>query len=209
MTQIVSLTTLYRWLRTFLVLTFVYVYIAPAHAAVTPVSLAIAPPVQFPSDEYSITGVRLSVLWGHHRDIYGIDLGVLGNMTDQDFYGIGVSGIFNKTTGTTFITGLQLAGITNINTNKTRVVGIQAALGANVNTASSSVAGLQVSLANLSSHTDIYGFQVGLYNDAQAVYGFQIGLVNKTANLHGVQIGLINFNASGIFKVAPILNIGF
>ena len=167
------------------------------------------PPIQFPAADYTITGFRASLLYGKQRDIYGLDLGVIGNITEQDFAGVGVSGIFNITRGTTNIAGLQLAGVANVNTNKTNVYGVQAALGANSNSAAAKVVGLQVAAANLSPHTDIYGLQVGVYNKAQNVYGLQIGLVNDTENLHGLQIGLLNFNHTGFFAVSPIINIGF
>ena len=179
-------------------------------AAVSPLAVAILPPLQFPSDEFSITGARLSFLWGHHRDLYGIDLGVLGNITDQEFTGLALSGAFNYTKGTTTILGLQFAGLANINNNKTSVYGLQMALGLNSNTATSTVVGVQAALlGNLSPFTDIYGVQLGLYNKAMSVYGLQIGLVNFTSNLHGVQIGLVNFNSKGPFVVSPILNVGF
>jgi hypothetical protein len=181
----------------------------PALAAVTPLSLGIAPPVQFPSAEFTVTGLRTSLLWGRHRDLYGIDIGGLGNITEQTFTGIGISGLFNYTQGTTAVLGLQFAGLTNINTNKTSVYGIQAALGMNLNTAASSLAGIQLAVANVSPFTDVYGMQLGIYNKAQEVYGLQIGLVNVASDLHGVQIGLLNFNQKGLFVVAPIINVGF
>lgn len=182
----------------------------PAHAALSPLSVGLVPPIQFPPADFSVTGLRLSLLWGHHRDMYGIDLGVIGNVTDQDFTGIGLSGVFNLTRGTTKAIGAQLAGLANINTNKTRVYGLQGAIGLNENDAESSVVGLQIAaLANLSDHTTVYGAQIALYNKAYAVYGFQIGLVNVVENLHGLQIGLVNFNHTGVFSVSPILNVGF
>lgn len=180
-------------------------------AAVSPVAVSIIPPVQFPPDDFTLTGIRASILWGQHRDLYGIDLGVLGNITEQSFVGIGIAGGANITKGSTTILGLQLAGIANVNTNKTNVVGLQVALGTNYNSASSSITGLQFALlANISPFTDIYGVQLGLYNKAKDVYGFQIGLINVTENLHGIQIGLVNFNnKGGPFLVSPLLNVGF
>ena len=88
-----------------------------AFAAMTPLSIGILPPVQFPPSDYSITGARLSLLWGHHRDLYGLDLGGLGNITDQAFTGAAIAGVFNMTSGTTHIIGLQAAGIANMNSN--------------------------------------------------------------------------------------------
>lgn len=179
-------------------------------AALSPISVAVVPPIQFPPNSFSVTGVRASALWGKHRDVYGLDVGLVGNITEQSFTGIGVSGLFNNTRGVTHILGLQLAGLTNINTNKVRVFGVQATLGVNYNSAASTVSGLQLALlANQSPFTDIYGFQIGLYNRAKEVYGVQIGLVNVADNLHGLQIGLINFHHKGTFAISPILNVGF
>lgn len=179
-------------------------------AFVSPLSVNIAPPVQFPPSDFNVIGVRASVLWGRHRDVAGIDVGLLGNITDQSFTGLSVSGLFNYTKGSTRALGLQFAGLTNINTSKTQVFGLQFALGANYNQAASTVAGFQIAgLANVAPFTDIYGFQIGLYNRAKDVYGLQIGLVNVADNLHGVQIGLVNFNKKGPFAISPILNVGF
>lgn len=180
-----------------------------SQAAITPLSVAIVPPVQFPPEGYSITGARLSLLWGQHNDVYGIDVGLLGNITNQDFVGIAVAGGFNATHGTTRILGLQLAGVGNFNTNKTSVYGIQAAIVSNYNSAESQIYGLQLSLLNMSEFTTVYGAQVGIYNRAKVVRGLQIGLVNIASNLYGVQIGLVNYNGGGPFKISPIINIGF
>ncbi len=180
-----------------------------AQAALSPISVNILSPVQFPPSDFSVTGARVSALWGKHRDVYGLDFGLIGNITDQDFVGLAVSGLFNLTRGQTTAIGAQLAGLANVNMQKTAVYGLQLALGLNYNDAASSVTGLQFALANVAAHTDIRGFQVGIYNRAQEVYGLQIGLVNVASNLHGVQIGLLNFNHKGTFAVSPILNVGF
>jgi hypothetical protein len=179
-------------------------------AFISPLGVSIIPPVEFPPADFSVTGVRLSAIYGRHRDVYGIDLALIGNITEQTFTGIGVSGIFNMTHGTTTILGLQLAGLTNINTKEISVYGVQATLGLNQNDAASKVVGVELAgLANLSAFTKIYGAQIGIYNRALEVYGLQIGVVNFTKNLHGLQIGLLNFNEAGPFVVSPILNVGF
>lgn len=188
----------------------VFLFLPAAHSAVTPLSVGLFPPVQFPPSDFSITGVRLSLLWGRHRDMYGVDFGALGNITEQDFVGIGLSGLVNYTQGQTTAIGAQLAGGANINLNKTNVYGVQVAGALNSNRADSSVNGLQAALlANLSPFTTVRGAQVGLYNTARTVYGLQIGLVNVAESLHGIQIGLVNFHHKGVFSVSPILNIGF
>ncbi len=188
---------------------FVLLLASAVDAAVTPLSVGIVPPVQFPPADFTVAGVRVSALWGRHRDVYGIDVGLLGNITEQDFFGLGVSGLANHTQGRTTAVGAQIAGLANVNGNKTNVYGVQAALAANVNSAESSVNGLQLSLANVSSYTKVRGAQVGLYNTAKTVYGVQIGLVNVTDSLYGIQIGLFNFHHQGVFKISPILNVGF
>lgn len=199
-----------RYLAFFLVLIGALFSATSAKAAASPLSIAIVPPIQFPPDDFSVTGLRGSALWGHHRNFYGLDLGLLGNVTDQEFTGLAVSGAFNYTRGTTHAIGLQLAGLTNVNTSKTAVYGLQVAGVLNYNSAASTVRGLQLALlANQSPFTDIYGAQVGIYNRAKDVYGLQIGVVNVADNLHGLQIGLVNFNHSGPFAISPFLNVGF
>lgn len=188
-------------------------FMSGAHAAtasITPVSINIVPGAQFPPSDFGVTGARLSALIGRNSYVSGIDIGVLGNITSQEFNGVGVSGLFNVTNGTTNVYGLQFAGLTNINTNKASIYGLQATLGVNANTAASSVVGLQLGLlGNYGPFQDVYGFQIGLYNRANSVHGFQIGLINVTNSLHGVQIGLVNVNNQGLFRISPVINIGF
>lgn len=179
-----------------------------AGAALSPLAFSLVPPLQFPSSEFNVTGARLSVGWGSHRDVYGLDIGLLGNVTNGEFVGIGISGGANINYGYTVITGLQLAGITNYLTEKTQVYGLQLSM-VNYLKAASHIGGLQLGLANLADHTDIYGFQAGIYNSANNVYGIQVGLINRAVSLHGLQIGLLNFNHTGLFSVSPFLNVGF
>jgi hypothetical protein len=178
-------------------------------ALISPLGISIIPPVQFPPESFDVVGARVSVLWGKTREVYGLDVGALGNVTDTAFGGIAVAGGFNYNRGTATVIGLQAAGITNINVNKAHVVGVQLAGLVNNNKAESTVVGLQFSLVNASKFTTIWGLQAGLYNTARTVNGFQIGLINRTESLHGIQIGLANFNHTGLFEFAPILNIGF
>ena len=193
-----------------ILVTVAMLFCTQAFAFTSPLSVGILDPVQFPQEKYSVAGLRFSVLWGNHRDMYGLDFGLLGNRTQQRFVGSAISGVFNLTEGDTTIVGVQLAGLANVNTNKLWVYGVQAALGVNYNEGEAHMTGVQLApLANLSSHTTVYGAQIGLYNVAREVYGFQIGLVNRTQTLHGIQIGLVNFHHTGLFYVSPILNVGF
>jgi len=181
----------------------------PAYSFNSPISFGIAPPVQFPQSDTSVTGLRVSGLWGRHRDMYGIDLGLAGNVTDQEFVGLAVSGLFNITHGQTTAIFAQAAGLTNINTTKANIYGVQIAAVLNNNIGESAVNGLMIAAVNKADHTVIRGAQLGLYNKAQSVYGLQVGVVNVCDNLHGLQIGLANFHNKGLFVVSPILNVGW
>lgn len=197
--------------RIFLLLLAAVLFILPtrqASAAMTPLAISIIPPIQFPPSKFDIVGLRASVLYGKHRSVSGIDLGLIGNFTETSFAGLAVAGGFNRNKGKATVLGLQLAGIANLNMEKARVYGVQAAL-VNYNKAESHVVGVQLAGANLAKNTAIYGVQAGVWNNARSVYGFQIGIVNMTTDLHGLQIGLVNFHHNGLFKVAPIINVGF
>jgi hypothetical protein len=193
------------------ILAFVALCLAPrAFAAVSPLGLAIVPPVQFPPYDFTVAGARASVFWGKHRNVYGLDVGLLGTMTEQNLGGIQVAGGINYNKGMSTVIGLQAAGLSNINVNKAWILGVQATAGINSNQAESTIIGLSIgALANLSPYTKVFGAQVGLYNKAREVYGFQIGLINSTESLHGLQIGLVNFHTRGLFSISPIINFGF
>lgn len=182
---------------------------APARAALSPLAISILPPLEFPPASFDVVGARVSLLWGEQREVYGLDFGALGNITNNDFGGIAVAGGFNYNRGSTTALGLQFAGIANVNVNKATVVGAQVAGVLNKNVAESSVVGLQFALVNDCPYTTIWGFQTGLYNSARTVNGFQIGLINTADSVHGIQIGLANFNHTGFFAFSPIINIGF
>ncbi len=179
-----------------------------ANAAVSPLGIAILSPVQFPSRDTSVAGVRGSVFWGHHKNVYGIDVGGIGNITDGEMVGVAVSGVFNLNKGHTTIIGLQAASIANINMQKLRVVGLQIAAG-NVNHSEANLIGLNLAVVNHSPFMNILGVQAGLYNRVHTMSGIQIGIINDCEVLHGIQIGLLNFHRRGLFAVAPILNVGF
>ena len=181
-----------------------------AFATMSPVEITLVPGLQFPSSDYTVTGLRLSLLLGNQQNMYGLDFGVLGNITQQNFNGLAISGLFNLTRGQTTVAGLQLAGVTNINKGKTNIYGLEATLGVNSLEAESMVVGIQLApLANIAPFTKVCGAQIGIYNRALDVYGFQIGVVNYAKSVHGLQIGLLNFNETGLFYVAPVLNMGF
>jgi hypothetical protein len=156
----------------------------------TPIALSLVPPVQFPPSSFIVKGIRLGVI-SSNRDVNGIDIGLIGTSTSQEF------------------AGLQIAGLYNYNGGEATIVGAQIALGANINKGTADVYGLQLALANVAKYTNVNGAQIGLYNRANIVRGIQIGLVNHCSNLYGLQIGLANLNDNGPFVVSPIINFGW
>lgn len=123
----------------------------------SPLAIDLFPPVQFPSSDFEITGLRLSVV-GKNRAVSGLDIGLLGNITEQSFSGIAISGLFNYNKTAADIIGLQLAAIANWNGIASNVYGVQIALFNKVN--------------------KVYGLQIGLVNVAKELHGIQIGVIN-------------------------------
>lgn len=130
---------------------------AAAGGNTTPIAIGLFPPLQFPSSDFEVTGLRLGIV-GKNRSMSGLDVGLLGNITDQAFTGIAISGLFNYNKTSADIIGLQIAGVANIN-------GIDSAL-----------YGVQVGLFN--KVNKVYGLQLGLINVAKELHGVQIGLIN-------------------------------
>ncbi len=181
----------------------------PAHALVSPIGLSVAGPVQLPPSDFTVAGARASLFWGSHRSVYGFDLSVIGNHTQNNFGGVALAGGYNWNQGSATVIGLQAAGLANVNVNKATIVGLQLAGLINYNGSESTLVGIGAALINRTPHTKLIGVQMGLYNQAREVYGFQFGVFNSAESLHGVQLGLLNFNKSGLFAVAPFLNVGF
>ena len=197
---------MFKPLRVLIALSFLSSNVA--HAIFTsPLGIALIPPIQFPHETFAVAGARASVLWGRHSNVYGFDFGGLGNITENIFAGIQVSGVFNINMGAATLVALQAAAIANHN-EKAFVVGLQIA-GFNINKAESVLVGLGVGLVNYSPFMTVNGAQIGIFNQARFVNGFQIGVINYTELLRGIQIGLLNFNPTGLFAVSPFLNVGF
>jgi hypothetical protein len=161
-------------MRWFVVSIFVFLgLLAPAQASVSPFQLALVSPVQLVSPGTSISGLRLSLIYGENRDVTGLDLGIAGHTTgnfagvqfsavslvDGDGIGWQNGWLYNQVGGK--FTGLQSAAVTN-----TR---------------------------------DMHGLQWGFVNLADEMSGLQVGFFNQAQHLHGLQIGIIDVarNAGG------------
>ena len=166
-----------------------------------PFSLAIMPTVETPDASWDVVFFRLGLFVGRHRCVYGLDIGVLGGMADQEMSGIGLSGLFNDIgwSGGAF----QVAGV--FNRTRRDFCGLQLAMG--FCWTEGEFDGLQIALANKSGR--LGGVQIGAMNAAEVGSGLQIGVVNYADRLEGFQIGVLNINRDSSIPVFPILNCAF
>ena len=87
-------------------------------------AFGIVPMLSFPDANHEIGGFRFNLFVGEHVDVYGLDIGIFGNITRREFNGfqiapffnrIGESGgalqisIFNRCDG--YFSGLQVGGV--------------------------------------------------------------------------------------------------
>lgn len=127
----------------------------------SPIGLGLFPPIQFPNTEYGIKGIRLGLV-GVNREMRGLDIGLLGNVTKQTFKGLAIAGLFNYNQVSSTVVGLQVAALANINGPTSKLYGIQLGL--------------------VNKVAKVYGLQLGLINMAHELHGVQIGLLNFNAS---------------------------
>lgn len=191
-------------------------------ADTSPIMVSLFDPVQWPSDDCDVTGLRLSLIYGECNDFAGLDIGI-ANRASGEFTGLAVGGL---NIANSRLYGGQI-GLINWNDHKdsaweTRSIGGQIGLvnycesfcglqDGLVNVSSDMFTGLQSAYLNVAS--EVRGAQVGVYailgvNFADTVTGCQIGLFNCVNRVDcGIQIGLLNINTgNGWFPVLPIVN---
>jgi len=199
----------------------------------TPLQISLFPPYQLVSAEKDVCGLRLNLLVGDNVNIYGLDLGVMGDASESKMgimlnlfsnynsggstKGIQIGGMGNVQ----FIPdmqGIQIAGLINLNLNRLNFLtnkniggsgtkGIELAGCLNLNFGD--IDGIQIAgLANTGG--EVRGIQIaGLFNVATSVRGIQIGLINGTQELSGLQIGLINYIGESPVPILPVINLKF
>ncbi len=153
----------------------------PAHFS--PLMFSLIAPAQVPSPDWDVYGLRINVIYGACRDLYGLDVGLV-----------------NHVKGTT--KALQVGAIANISDGP--AMGFQVGL---VNTASSMLSGLQIGAANYAERASV--LQIGAFNGADHVDGLQIGVINVTRTMLGVQIGLVNVIQDNDIPFVPVINFYF
>ena len=206
-----------------LVMTLVLAAAGTVFADTTPAMISLVTPVQAPSHDFDVAGIRLSFVYGECGQFKGLDLGI-ANRASGAFRGVGIGGA-NLAGGCLY--GGQI-GLVNWNGNASRewdkvskggqvgllnyadsFCGLQDGV---VNIAGGRFTGLQSGILNITE--DLYGCECGAWvflavNVANgSVRGCQLGLVNYAEKMDmGLQIGLINIISQGGWApVLPIVN---
>lgn len=146
----------------------------------TPLMISLATPVQAPSPDADVGGLRLDVIYGVCANFDGLDLGLAGRATGH-------------------ANGLQLAALANIVDGDG--TGVQVAA---VSFVKSRYVGLQVGVVNYALQAKT--LQIGFYNGGGHVEGCQIGVINTAQTLFGLQIGLVNVIRDNDIPFIPLVN---
>jgi hypothetical protein len=173
----------------------------PASVGTFPFAVSIVPGVSFPPEDWSVAGLRINLFAGRHRDLWGIDIGGLGNELTGELTGLQGAAVWNRVGQAP--AAIQAAGIANL--CERNFCGVQTA--SIYNWTGEEFTGLQAGLLNRAG--GLAGVQVGLYNAVDYGSGLQIGLVNAARALAGVQIGLANLNAGSTLSFFPVINMAF
>ena len=162
---------------------------------------ALVPSAQMPPADKDIALMRASLICGRHRNVYGLDFGVVGNITDEEMLGCGIAFIFNRSGNSR--SAFQFAG--GLNRSDRDFKGLQMALV--VNDVERNFIGLQIGLADIADA--LAGMQFGGFNKVRSGTGLQLGAVNVAEQFTGVQIGVLNLNLDSPVPLAPIFNCYF
>ena len=175
-------------------------HLSPAHG-ISPLGIGILPAVEIPSKDWDVALLRLNVFVGRHREVYGLDVGVIGNETAGEFVGVQAAGFYNRIG---YSEGaFQFAGV--INRCAGDFAGLQTAVAANIT--DGTMSGFQFGLVNRAARLD--GLQIGIFNITETGTGVQIGVWNSAQSLEGLQIGLGNYNADSSMPFLPVINFAF
>ena len=146
----------------------------------SPFQLALFDPVQIVNHSKSVTGMRISLLYGRNAGMSGFDIGLVGHTTGNQV-------------------GVQWGGIGYVQGEFT---GWQSNY---VSIADKRFLGLQTGLVCQSK--DGHGAQMGWINITDRMSGLQLGLVNYTKVMDkGLQIGIGNIITEGGIPFLPIAN---
>lgn len=117
-----------------------------------PIQLALFSPIQIFPESYSISGVRLSLIYGKNASVTGLDWGLINHNTTGESVGWQLG-----------VVGLVEGDFMGFQDNWINVV-------------KGDFQGLQWGVVNSANHAG--GLQLGLVNYARTLNGLQIGLIN-------------------------------
>ncbi len=141
----------------------------------------IGPTMQLVDDDADVMGVRLNILYGVNRNVYGLDVGLVNRATgEMKAWQLGLVGMAESS-----FTGWQ----DNF-----------------VNVTRGAFLGLQSGLVNVVGSGE--GVQLGgVFNQAERMSGLQFALVNVADDMFGLQIGLINIiRSKENLPILPLVN---
>lgn len=124
----------------------------PAAAQDKPIQLALVTPVLIFPENYTITGVRLSLIYGKNASVSGFDWGLVTHTTRGNSMGIDWGGV---------------------NLSDANFTGWQAGF---VNMVKGNFEGLQWGFFNQANY--VHGLQLGFVNNTVTMKGLQIGIIN-------------------------------
>lgn len=125
---------------------------APVQAQNKPVQVSLVTPIQIFPEKYTITGIRLNLLYGRNVSVQGLDIGLVNHTTTGRFQGLQY--------GLVGLTDADFTGWQDCTVNVTRL----------------RCEGFQFGLVNYAGNMS--GLQLGFVNYAKEMKGLQIGLVN-------------------------------
>jgi len=154
----------------------------------TPFMMSIVTPLQVPTSDFDVGGLRVNWIYGECQDFDGFDISTVGRARGHG-------------------NGLQTALLANIVDQDG--MGIQIAP---VNYVTGEYSGLQVGAVNYAvadSRSRAQALQIGFFNGSDFIKGCQIGVINIAKEMIGIQIGVVNVIQNKDVAFLPIFNCYF
>jgi hypothetical protein len=159
-------------------------------------------PMQYPSQEKSVEGLRLNLLGAYNESVNGLDMTFIGVSGTNKSKGMQITG--GGLNFTNEMEGMQAVGL-GINYSSTSSTYQIAGVG--INYAENTTAQVGISLNAASKSLT----QIGIVNYSETT-NFQVGFLNITKYLDGIQIGFLNIvlkPTAPYGYVLPFFNMSF
>ena len=154
----------------------------------TPFMFSFVTPLQVPTSDFDVGGLRINAIYGECQDFDGFDISTVGRAKGHG-------------------NGVQAALLANIVDGDG--IGIQVAP---VNFVSGSYRGLQIGAVNYgaaNAQSKANALQIGVFNGSDFIKGCQIGVINIAREMIGIQIGVVNVIQNKDVPFLPIINCYF